>query len=113
MNTSKQVNVMLGLLMIFAVATTLYFVWDNARADDATEKQLIDNAERGGKLFSLNCRACHGLTGKGVLEDSSLPGAPLNLETNRPTDAGMLVALEARFRDTITCGRVGTVMPPW
>lgn len=113
MNTSKQINVMLGLLMVFAVATTLYFVWDNTRADDATARQLMDNSDRGGKLFSLNCRSCHGLTGKGTLENSLLPGAPLNIETNRPVEIGPLAALENRFRDTIHCGRVGTFMPPW
>ena len=113
MNTSKQVNVMLGLLMVFLIGTLLYFLWDSVRADDATDRQLRDNAERGASLFSLNCRACHGLTGKGVLETSSLPAVPLNLAENRPTDPGKLSALQARFKDTITCGRVGTVMPPW
>ncbi len=113
MNTSKQINVILGLLMVGALATLLYFLWDTVRADDATEHQLTVNAERGGKLFSINCRACHGLTGKGVLENPTLPGAALNVEPNRPTDQGTLAQKQARFRDTIRCGRVGTVMPAW
>lgn len=113
MNTSKQVNVMVGLLFVFIVATFLYFLWDSVRAERAEERQLQVNAERGGRLYSLNCRVCHGLTGKGTLENPSLPGPPLNLEANRPTAIGKLQAIQARFRDTIKCGRVGTLMPPW
>ena len=113
MNTSKQVNVMVGLLMVFAVATLLYFLWDSVRAEDAAQRQLEVNAERGGKLYAINCRACHGLTGKGPLENAALPGAPLDMDTSRPTDPSQLSALQQRFRDTIKCGRVGTLMPPW
>src|SRR3972149_6395425 len=100
MNTSKQVNVMVGLLMLFTIGTLLYFLWDTVRAEDAEDRQLRENAERGGALFSLNCRACHGLTGKGVLDNSALPGVPLNLVDNRPSDPGKLKALQDRFRDT-------------
>ncbi|HEU4758959.1 MAG TPA: plastocyanin/azurin family copper-binding protein [Dehalococcoidia bacterium] len=113
MNTSKQVNAIVGLLMVFAVATLLYFLWDSVRAESADDRQLQANAERGGKLYSVNCRACHGLTGKGALENPTLPGFPLNIDTNRPTDIGKLTALQQRLRDTIRCGRVGTLMPPW
>ncbi len=113
MNTGKQVNVMVGLLMVFLVGTLLYFVWDGVRADDAANRQLTVDAERGGALFARNCRACHGLTGQGALERAGLPGAPLNIATNRPEKPGDLTALQARFRDTIKCGRVGTLMPPW
>ena len=120
MNTSKQVNVIVGLLMVFGVATLLYFLWDSTRAEDAETRQLEANAERGGKLYALNCRACHGLTGRGVLEAGMLPGAPLNVEGNRPVDPDTGLPDEAgirpiqdRFRDTIKCGRVGTLMPPW
>lgn len=113
MNTAKQINVMLGLLMVFVIATTLYFVWDRQRENDATARQLATNAERGGALFALNCRSCHGLTGRGALERAGLPGAPLNVEGNRATTVGDLTTFHTRFGDTIKCGRVGTVMPPW
>ena len=79
MNTSKQVNVMIGLMFLVLIGTFLYFIWDNVRADDAEQRQLVQNAERGGKLFSLNCRSCHGLNGLGSLENTLLPGLPLNL----------------------------------
>lgn len=113
MNTSKQVNVMVGLLMVFLAGTLLYFLWDSVRADDAADRQLRVDAERGGALFAQNCRACHGLTGKGALERAGLPGATLNIATNRLTDPGKLAARQTYLRDTIKCGRVGTLMPPW
>jgi len=112
MNTSKQVNLMVGLLFLVVLGFGLYFVWEeNVREEDATEKQVIDNAERGAFLFARNCRVCHGLTGRGSLENVNLPGLPLNLETNR--DPSELNLIQARFADTIECGRVGTLMPPW
>ena len=112
MNTGKQVNLMVGLLMVFSLATLLYFLWDDDRATEAETRQLSTNAERGGALFSLNCRACHGLTGQGPLESSALPGAPLNADSYRVQDA-TLASRQQRYRDTIRCGRVGTIMPPW
>src|SRR3990172_3427644 len=113
MNTSKQVNVMIGLMFVFLVGTLLYFVWDTVRAEDAQERQTVVNAERGGRLFSVNCRSCHGLNGLGPLENPNQPGMPLNLETNRPDDPGKLLERQSRILDTIRCGRVGTLMPAW
>ncbi len=115
MNTSKQVNVMVGLLMVGAIATLLYFLWDNVRADDATERQVRVNAERGGIIFAVvsQCRSCHGITGQSAKENPTLPGALLNDPSNRQTDAGKVKQLQDRFHDTIRCGRVGTLMPSW
>jgi plastocyanin/mono/diheme cytochrome c family protein len=113
LNTSKQVNVIIGLLMVGAIATLLYYLWDPERQSDATERQMTENAERGGFLFARNCSSCHGLTGKGIEERGGLPGLPLNVPENRPDQAGELAELQQRFGDTIRCGRVGTVMPPW
>ncbi len=114
MNTSKQVNVMIGLMFVVLIGTLLYFIWDDVRADDAEQRQLVQNAERGGNLFSLNCRACHGVSGLGPLENTNLPGLPLNVEDlNRPDDPGELMNRQTIIRDTIRCGRVGTLMPQW
>ncbi len=125
MNTSKQVNVMIGLMFVILIGTLVYFIWDSVRAEDAEQRQIVENAERGGKLFALNCRACHGVNGLGSLENTLLPGLPLNLEANRPMmadpddpekslpDPGALMEFQNRFRDTIRCGRLGTLMPPW
>ena len=113
MNTSKQVNVMIGLMFVTLIGVFLYFIWDDIRAEDATEKQLVENAERGGRLFSLNCRSCHGMNGLGTLENANLPGLPLNREINRPDELGELMTRQSRILDTIHCGRVGTLMPAW
>ncbi len=113
MNTSKQVNVIVGLLFVGALATLLYFVWDTSRENDAQARQLQDNIERGASLFALNCRLCHGLTGTGALERTGLPGAVLNDESRRSTTLGEVAANHTRFLDTIHCGRVGTLMPAW
>ena len=108
MNTSKQVNIMLGLLALFALATLLYWLWDPQRAEDAELRQQEVNAERGGELYGLNCRACHGLAGQGILES-----VRLNTEANRPESIGDVTAKQSRIHDTIVCGRVGTLMPQW
>jgi plastocyanin len=115
MNTAKQVNVMIGLMFIMMIGGLLYFLWDDDRAEQATQVQGREMAERGGNLYSLNCRSCHGLQGTGIQERAGLPGLPLNLDANRPPEltGGALEARQKRFYDTIVCGRVGTVMPPW
>ncbi|MDP2949298.1 MAG: cupredoxin domain-containing protein, partial [Chloroflexota bacterium] len=113
MNTRKQIDIMVALLFLTVLAFGIYFAWDPVRASDAEERQLEEAAERGAKLFAQNCRACHGKEGRGPLEDPSFPGFALNLEANRPTDPSELAALQAKFRDTIRCGRVGRVMPAW
>ncbi len=114
MNTSKQVNIMIGLMFLLVLTLGIYFVWDqNARAQDASRRQAEENAIRGGKLYALNCRICHGDTGKGALENPNLPGPPLNIEAYRVTEPTTLKPLYQRLYDTIRCGRVGTLMPPW
>jgi plastocyanin/mono/diheme cytochrome c family protein len=125
LNTAKQVNIMIGLMFVGLFGTFLYFIFDNGfnafgvefegREDAAAVRQEKTNVERGAVLYSLNCRACHGLTGEGALERAGLPGAPLNLDDNRPPELteAQVIAKADRFNGTITCGRVGTLMPPW
>ncbi|HZP26922.1 MAG TPA: cupredoxin domain-containing protein [Dehalococcoidia bacterium] len=114
MNTNKQVNIMIGFLILLVVTFGFYFVWDqNVRSTAATDKQVEENGERGGKIFAVNCRICHGPNGLGSSENVNFPGLPLNVDTNRPTEDGKLTPLRQRLTDTIRCGRVGTLMPPW
>jgi plastocyanin/mono/diheme cytochrome c family protein len=124
-NTAKQINIIIGLLMVGMLGTLLYYMFDNGdsvlglsigdRQTVATDRQELDNAERGGALFARYCRACHGLTGVGSLERTGLPGAVLNDPNNRPPALAdsKIAARQARLTDTIHCGRVGTLMPPW
>ncbi len=125
MNTAKQVNIMIGLMFVGLFGTFLYFIFDNGfnafgidfegRESIASVRQEKTNVERGAALFSLNCRACHGLTGQGALERAGLPGSPLNVESNRPPELteAQVTTLADRLNATIVCGRVGTLMPPW
>lgn len=113
MNTSKQVNAMIGLLFLLVISVALYWLWDPIRADSATDKAERTAAERGANLFATYCRTCHGNQGMGRLERSDLPGLPLNVPDNRPDNPLALETLQARLRDTIHCGRVGTLMPAW
>ena len=113
MRKSRQVDTMVLLLLLTVLAIGLYWAWDSVRAERAEERQTEVAAERGAHLFAQNCRVCHGRTGKGVSENVSFPGIPLNIEPNRPTDATELKALQLRLRDTIRCGRAGTIMPAW
>ncbi len=104
---------MVLLLLLTVLAMGLYWAWDSVRAERAEERQAETAAERGAHLFAQNCRLCHGRTGQGVSENPIFPGIPLNIEPNRPTDAAELKSLQLRLRDTIRCGRAGTIMPPW
>lgn len=116
---------MIGLLMVGLVGTLFYYMFDSGygifginfgdRQAAAVERQEETNVERGAFLFARYCRSCHGLEGKGALERAGLPGADLNKSANHPPEllASALAPLQQRFKDTITCGRVGTQMPPW
>jgi plastocyanin len=123
-NTAKQVNIMIGLLFVGLVGTFLYYMFDSGyslagmdfgnRQAAANERQEKTNVERGAALFVRYCRACHGLTGQGALERPNLPGAALNQDTNHPPTLpqSQLASRQQRLTATITCGRVGTQMPP-
>jgi mono/diheme cytochrome c family protein len=113
MKTSRQVDVMVLLLLLTVLAIGLYWAWDSVRAERAEERQTETAAERGAHLFAQNCRLCHGRTGMGASENVIFPGIPLNIEPNRPTDATELKSTQLRLGDTIRCGRAGTIMAPW
>lgn len=122
MNTSKQVNVMIGVLFLAFIAFGAYYAWEPTRAADATEEQQETYATRGATLYVANCRTCHGLEGKGaeeggvgpvldtpaflILEEGNAFGAP-------PTPEGEAQQIRTFLTNTLECGRTGTYMPPW
>ena len=113
-NTSRQIQIMVGVVFIAVVVMMGYALWETTRADNASDNFQAKLGERGAELFAVNCRRCHGLEGMGTLENpEAFPGAPLNTEALRPTDENELEALQARLFSTIECGRVGTLMPAW
>ena len=119
MNTSKQINVMILLLFGSVLVFAGYTLWDPDRADEAEGNQAHSTVRRGAYLFSQNCRTCHGDAGEGGVAADRLRAAPA---LNRPDLQGEVdgeitdVTFSNAYRfvyDTITCGRVGKVMPAW
>ncbi|MGE3856640.1 MAG: cytochrome c, partial [Dehalococcoidia bacterium] len=122
MNTTKQVNVMIGLLFMAFLVFGAYFATEPAREADAANVQAERMAKRGADLFVANCRTCHGLTGKGPDEGGIAPRlnnvAFLVLgEGNQfgvpATPAGDERKIHDFLFNTIACGRSNTVMPMW
>ena len=118
MNTSKQINVMIGLLFVIFVVVAGYLLNETSRQDVEADEITERNAERGARLFVRNCRTCHGLEGEGgigfalnnpaflVLGEDNVYGAPA-------TPEGEAEGIRTFLRETIACGRVGTFMPKW
>jgi mono/diheme cytochrome c family protein len=122
MNTSKQVNAMIGLLGLLVLILGAYFVNEGNRQAEATDEIVERNVERGSNIFVNNCRGCHGVDGKGPEEGAIAPAInnPAFLilgEDNdfgvEATSAGVADGIRAFLRNTISCGRTGTFMPPW
>lgn len=122
MNTSKQVNAMIGLLFL----VSLFFAWnvliEPDRQATAIEEQTELFAERGAEIFVQNCRSCHGMEGLGPEEGAI--GAKLNTpaflilgEENAfgvdATAEGVADGIRNFLGDSIACGRTNTVMPLW
>lgn len=128
MNTSKQVSVMIGLLFLVVAVLGAYFLNEDNRQAEALEEQTERVAERGARLFSDNCRSCHGLEGLGSEEGAIAPslnrsaflilgehnefGLPETPDLGTADNPG---ADEIRtfLGDSIRCGRTGTFMPAW
>ena len=118
MNTSKQVNVMIGLLFVSFVVIVGYLFNESNRQEVETEEITHRNAERGARLFVANCRTCHDLEGTGgigaainnkafwVFEEGNAQGVV-------PTPEGEAEAIRKYLRETIECGRPGTYMQTW
>ncbi|MSQ29618.1 MAG: c-type cytochrome [Dehalococcoidia bacterium] len=121
MNTSKQVNVMIGLLFVAFLTFGAYIAHENRRAEAARGAQDELKAERGATIFVNNCRTCHGLEGKGTQEGGIAP--PLDRTSFRvipkgdtqyqPTPDGEAATLRNFIFNTISCGRTNAAMPSW
>lgn len=124
MNTSKQVNVMIGLLFLTVAVLALYFLNEESRQAAALEHQTERVAERGARIFVDNCRSCHGLLGDGgigqalnrpaflILGEENEFGSPATPDLGTPDNPGA-DEITAFLANTISCGRAGTFMPAW
>ena len=118
MNTSKQVNVMIGLLFVSFVVIVGYLFNESNRQEVETEEITHRNAERGARLFVANCRTCHDLDGSGgigaainnkafwIFQEGNAYGLPA-------TPEGEAEQIRIYLRETIECGRPGTYMATW
>lgn len=118
MNTSKQVNVMIGVVLISILLFGGYMLNETNRQAEAKEHVTERIAERGARLFVNNCRNCHGLMGEGHVGPALNTGAFLILEEDNefgaePTAQGVADGIRTFLHNTIACGRTGTFMPPW
>ncbi|MSQ35956.1 MAG: c-type cytochrome [Dehalococcoidia bacterium] len=118
MNTSKQVNIMIGVLGLSVLMFGAYMLNEGNRQAEARTEITERVAERGARLFVNNCRNCHGMEGEGHV------GPPLNVkaflilgEENQygalPTSQGEVELVHNFLFNTISCGRTGTFMPTW
>jgi mono/diheme cytochrome c family protein len=118
MNTSKQVNIMIGLLFLSVVVFGAYIAWEPTRSSDAEDNQAELFADRGAVLFINNCRGCHGMEGEGHIAPALATNAFLILgEDNEfglePTADGEADGIRSFLHNTISCGRTGSFMPVW
>ncbi len=119
MDTGKQVNAMVVVLLLTVISIGFYALFDPFRAGKAEDDQLAMTAERGAHTFALNCRLCHGDAGEGGVLGGRLPAAPgLNDPRLQGIENGVfsMAAFDEDFlmtMNTITCGRAGTFMPTW
>ncbi|MDA0270982.1 MAG: c-type cytochrome [Chloroflexi bacterium] len=122
MNTSKQVNVMIGLMFLAFATFAGYMVYEGPRAESAGERQEALLAERGAQLYVNNCRSCHGLEGKGQEEGGIAPAlnrtsflimAEGNPQGVPATPDGEAQGLHDFLFNTLSCGRTNTAMPVW
>ncbi len=121
MNTSKQVNAMIGLLGLLVLVLGAYAINEGNRQQAAREEILERDIVRGSKMFVNNCRGCHGMEGKGSEEGAFAPALNRDSfliidEHNKdfePTPAGDAAKVRTFLRTTIACGRTGSPMPTW
>jgi mono/diheme cytochrome c family protein/plastocyanin len=105
MNTQKQITIMVTLVFALLAGCAAYTVYDQPRENSAIDAQAATLAERGARIFARYCRQCHGDMGQGRI------GPALN----RPElqDPNTRQATQQWVMDTIMCGRIGKIMPPW
>jgi plastocyanin/mono/diheme cytochrome c family protein len=105
MNTQKQITLMVALVFVLLGGCAAYTVYDQPREERSLASQQGLVAERGARLFARYCRQCHGNAGEGRI------GPQLNREELQ--DPTKLSENQTWITDTISCGRIGKIMPPW
>ncbi|MHB8575060.1 MAG: cupredoxin domain-containing protein [Dehalococcoidia bacterium] len=105
MNTQKQISLMVVLVFVLLGACGAYTVYDQNRENSALAFQNETLAERGARIFARYCRQCHGNAGEGRIGP--------RLDRPELRDPNTRAETQIWVTDTITCGRIGKIMPPW
>ena len=118
MNTSKQVNIMIGAVLLAILVFGAYIGNEANRQAKEREETTARIAERGARLYTANCRGCHGMEGEGHVGPAlNRPGFRIIGEHDHsgaaPTPQGEADALTAFLVNTLSCGRTNTFMPVW
>jgi cytochrome c oxidase subunit 2 len=118
MNTSKQVNIMIGMVLLAILVFGGYIGYEGTRQAKQREEQTTRIAERGARLFVNNCRTCHGLDGEGHVGPAlNRPGFRVIGEHDpsgaAATPQGESDAVRTFLFNTLSCGRTNTFMPVW
>tara|TARA_Y100000748_G_scaffold256498_1_gene222915 strand:- start:2495 stop:3445 length:951 start_codon:yes stop_codon:yes gene_type:complete len=128
MNTTKQITIIIILLLAIVGTCFGYTIGESSRQKKEAHHLTDRNAWRGAKIYVNQCRSCHGHQGLGSEEGAV--GAKLNtpafliLEKDneygaKPTDkfgSGDIPGyqdIQAFVKNTLLCGRAGTYMPAW
>lgn len=114
MNTGKQISSMIILLLVLLVGVGLYTIYDPFRAEAEAERTREEMATRAAHVFARNCRSCHGNNGEGRVGPALNP----EIRANNPglthfADPTKLKENQQLVKNTLECGRIGTLMPPW
>lgn len=118
-----QMKVLAGVVVSALVIIVLgaYVIYEPAREAEASQIQLTQAQERGGKLFTTYCATCHGPTGTGDVG----PNLHLNEVATSPITKGLaggtfnvkdpsdVSKLHDFLVKTISTGVPGTAMPTW
>lgn len=118
MNTGKQINAMIALMLLLLLLVGVYTIWDPFRAEATNERTREEIIERAAHTFARNCRQCHGNDGEGRIGPALNPEFRARLRETNPnvldfTNPNQLQENQRIVRNTLECGRIGTIMPPW
>ncbi len=118
MNTSKQVNVMIGTVLLSILVFGGYMIYEGTRQAHARVEITERVAVRGSRLYVNNCRGCHGMEGEGHIAPAlNRPGFRVLGEHDSSgaaaTPIGEADAVRSFLFQTISCGRTNTFMPVW
>lgn len=114
MNTSKQINAMIALMLLLLLLMGVYTIWDPFRAEATAERTHEEIVDRAAHTFARNCRSCHGNAGEGRIGPALDPEVRArNPNLRNYADPAALSENQHIITNTIQCGRIGTLMPPW